>query len=101
MVRRAVLTLSPSQARCAASPVRLDLLGFLVARGPCAVAVLGRALGRPPDGLYRHLRLLAKAGLVTMAERRPAGRRRESIVDAAADHFRVDYDPATGRGGRE
>lgn len=84
-----------------ASPARLEILGYLVSRGPCSVAELAESMEWPADGLYRHLRLLVKAGLAVERGTRPTHRRREILLDAAADHFRIDYDPVSGRRGPE
>lgn len=39
-----------------------------------------------------------KASAVEQAPRAGSGRRAELVIDAAAEHYRVDFDPATGRG---
>lgn len=95
-----------AQIRALASPIRLEILTFATAIGPCSLPELARACGRPPDSLYRHARLLLKHNMLvavqsTVAERtRTEGRGRpaELLIDAAAEHYKVDYDPLTGRG---
>lgn len=55
----------PKRIRVLASPVRHEIVDTLSALGGAAtVAQLAEHLGRHADGLYYHLRLLKKAGLV-------------------------------------
>jgi DNA-binding transcriptional ArsR family regulator len=55
----------PKRIRVLASPVRHEIVDTLSALGGTAtVARLAEHLGRHADGLYYHLRLLKKAGLV-------------------------------------
>src|SRR5689334_6560879 len=57
-----------------ASPVRQELFDTLEALGGVAtIAELAEQLGRPADGLYYHVDLLRRAGLLVAA---PAGRSR-------------------------
>jgi hypothetical protein len=104
---------TPAQVRALASPIRLEILAFACAVGPCSLPELARASGRPADALYRHARVLLKHHMLVpvaapdaeagrsvgeVQGRRRAGRRAGLVVDAAAEHYRVDYDPLTGRG---
>ena len=50
--------------RSIASPVRAAVLDALEVTGPATVAELAEALGYPADGLYYHLALLERFGLV-------------------------------------
>jgi predicted transcriptional regulator len=50
-----------------ASPVRQELLDVLARMGTVSLAEVAAALGRAPDGLYYHARLLHRAGLVESA----------------------------------
>ncbi len=97
---------TPAQVRALASPIRLEILTFATAVGPCSLPELARACGRPADSLYRHARLLLKHNML-VAIKAPAtdrklragrGRRAELVVDAAAEFYRVGFDPLTGRG---
>lgn len=54
-----------------ASPLRQDILVVLEGSAPLSVADLARRIGKRPDTLYHHLRLLRRAGLVR-EERRPS-----------------------------
>ena len=58
-----------------ASPTRIEIVDTLEALGrPVSVAELAGELGRPADGLYYHLRQLARGGLIE-EETAPDGRR--------------------------
>jgi DNA-binding transcriptional ArsR family regulator len=83
--------------RVLASPVRHELVDTLSALGGRAsVAQLAVQLGRPADGLYYHLRVLQKSGLVEeLAEE--AGERIYRLVGTGKAPLRLAYDPA-GRG---
>lgn len=79
------------------SGVRFELITFLIAAGPCSIAVLAEQMDRRADGLYHHIRKLIAAGLVTEVGFQKSGRQVEAIYDAAADHFQFDVDFETGR----
>jgi DNA-binding transcriptional ArsR family regulator len=52
------------QIRAVASPVRAAVVDALEVIAPATVVQLGSVLGYPPDGLYYHLRVLERRGLV-------------------------------------
>ena len=54
--------------RSIASPVRAAVLDALEVTGPATVAELAETLGYPADGLYYHLALLERFGLVIRAK---------------------------------
>jgi DNA-binding transcriptional ArsR family regulator len=84
-----------AQIRALRSPLRQEILDKAQALGPCSIADLARALGRPADGLYYHLRALLAAGLLRAAGERGEGRRREALFATAAegDGLWLAYDP--------
>lgn len=55
---------SPRQIRALASAVRQDIVDALESNGPCSVRELANLLGRRPDALYYHLRVLREVGLL-------------------------------------
>lgn len=109
------------------SPVRFEILEFMRMLTPCSLAELGQAMARPSDGLYHHVKVMLKAGIVVPAGDRElrgasspgsarrgrgggvggevavggggrrAGGRREALFALASTRFRFDIDPATGR----
>jgi DNA-binding transcriptional ArsR family regulator len=60
-----------------ASSSRVAILQALEALGPSSVPALAEALGRSPEGLYHHMRLLESAGLVRVVDRERRHRRME------------------------
>jgi DNA-binding transcriptional ArsR family regulator len=58
-----------------AHPVRLDVLGHLMASGPATASACARAVGDNPSNCSYHLRVLARLGLVA-AELSADGRER-------------------------
>lgn len=74
------------------SPVRLAILDTLDAGGPAPVADLARVLGLRVDGLYYHLRILAKHKLVLMKDDVVRGRK-AAIVDLPARPLKIVYRP--------
>jgi DNA-binding transcriptional ArsR family regulator len=55
------------QVRAVASPVRAAIIDALEVVGPASIVQLAMAIGYPPDGLYYHLRVLERIGLVVRA----------------------------------
>lgn len=79
------------------SAVRFELISFLIAAGPCSIAVLAEQMDRRADGLYHHIRKLIAAGLVKEVGFQKSGRQVEAIYDSVADHFAFDVDLESGR----
>jgi len=76
-----------------ASPVRRAVVQLLAAAGPMTVAELGTSLDRSAQGLYRHVRMLEKAGLVREIGVRGGGRGQSAVYDVIADHLRTTEAP--------
>lgn len=72
-------TWTPRQWRAVSSPIRLELLALAEAEQPCSIGDLARASGRRATGLYRHVRILANAGLFEPCGQRPGTRRPEQL----------------------
>lgn len=53
-----------AQMRAVISPARDEILDAVAANGPCTVMWLGAFLGRKPDSLYHHVRVLRRVGLL-------------------------------------
>ena len=88
---------SDAQWEAMTSARRSEILQTILARGPCCVAELARLLDAAQDGVYHHVRVLERAGLVREVEVRKAGKRVERVFDVAADRLRLDVDPALDR----
>ncbi len=54
----------PAALEALAHPLRLDVLGFLMAQGPATASECARAVGDTPSNCSYHVRVLAKHGLV-------------------------------------
>jgi DNA-binding transcriptional ArsR family regulator len=54
----------PEALEALAHPIRLDILGYLISRGPATASACARAVGDNPSNSSYHLRVLAKHGLV-------------------------------------
>jgi len=83
------------QKRLLASPLRQELLDVLARLGTASLTELGAVLGRPADGLYYHVRLLMRVGLVRSAGTRMRGGHSEAVFRAAARQYAVRYAPAS------
>jgi len=81
---------SPAGLRALAAGTRQEIVDVLTSSGPATVAQLGRLLGRRPDALYFHLRVLEHAGLVVRREP-DAGGGRAAAVFAVPATIRLDY----------
>lgn len=93
---------APAAISALASPVRQELFDTLEALGGVAtIAELAAQLGRPADGLYYHIDLLRRAGLLAAAPsgRSRAGRseRRYRIPGRPGRQVRLGYRPGEPR----
>jgi predicted transcriptional regulator len=83
---------SPAQWRAIASSVRLQMVDLLRMIGPCAVPRLAEALDRPGDGLYHHMRILERAGIVKRVGEERAGPRMQAVYSVTAKDVRLPVD---------
>jgi DNA-binding transcriptional ArsR family regulator len=86
--------------RVLASPLRAEIIGRLQTEGPLSIRELAAHLSRPASGLYHHVRLLEKSGLLAERERRKSGRREEAVYMLTAPRAAGTYtrDPARRAG---
>ncbi|MCE2883967.1 MAG: helix-turn-helix domain-containing protein [Planctomycetaceae bacterium] len=82
---------SPRSWAVLVAPVRLEIVETMRMIAPCSIAEIAGALDRPADALYRHIEKLRRAGFVTAAGARRAGRRTEQVFDLVADDFRIGF----------
>ena len=78
-----------------ASPVRLEIVDGVRLAGPCSIAELGRLLGRPADGLYYHMRVLVRVGLLVPCGARETTRRDEILYRTPARRIRTPLEQST------
>jgi DNA-binding transcriptional ArsR family regulator len=79
------------------SPARQEIVDALPAIGPCSIAELAEDLGRAPDSLYYHMRLLQRVGLVLPCGTRAEGVRAEALYDTPGARMLIDKEPETAR----
>lgn len=104
MVRDTRLIERLDQMEALTSPVRQEIMDALAASGRATIRELGEQLGRRPDALYYHMRLLAKVGLVQSVPGRldgpgrpggpggPDARRDETVFAVRANPVRARLD---------
>ena len=81
------------QIRVLASPVRQEIVDTVEGLGgEASVAQLATHLGRPSDGLYYHLQILSRAGLLEELRGRGDGRRYRTPAPPG-EHLRLRYQP--------
>jgi hypothetical protein len=73
------------------SPARQEILDVLSRMGKVSLAELATVLGRPADGLYYHVRLLKRVGLIVHAGTRRRAGREEVLVRTIAREFAIRY----------
>lgn len=88
----------PKQWAAMRSAVRYELYLLMEQMAPCSVSELAEAGGRGAAGLYRHLEVMANAGILLRAGQRKAGRRWERIYDLNREAGAPMCDPPTGAG---
>lgn len=82
----------PDQIRALSSPVRQEIVDTLAALGgEATVADLAEQLGRPADGLYYHLRVLAASGLVRECPAAQGLERRFRLAGEGDQPLRLAY----------
>lgn len=74
--------------RAVTSPRRLEILEFLLSAAPCSVTELAEAMDAAADGLYHHLRILRRAGLVREVGQIDVTGRKVPVFDVVARELR-------------
>jgi DNA-binding transcriptional ArsR family regulator len=88
---------SPKQIAAISSPLRQDLMDLIEAIGPAPVATIAQYMDMPTDGLYYHLRMLKRAGLLIETTERGGVGRPQGKFDVAARPVRIRYTGADTR----
>lgn len=70
---------TPKERRALTSAARLEIMGYLQGFGECSVSDIAAGLGRAPDSLYYHLKILIHAGVIQESGSRKAGKRHETL----------------------
>src|SRR5437763_17089909 len=86
-----VMISRPEQLRALISPVRQEIVDVLSRMGTASLAEIAAVLGRPADGLYYHVRLLVRVGLVFPAGSRKHGGRPEELDESIAAQLALAY----------
>jgi len=91
------LIAEPDQIKALAAPTRQEILDTLESNGPATVARLGLLLGRAPDSLYHHIRILLQVGLIRRVDPAPGTSPRGAVYDLPGHAMSISYrlkDPA-------
>lgn len=82
------LLITDEQIRAFVNPTRMTILTML-SREKCSVSVIARRLKVHPANLTHHFKLLEKAGLIKLVEKRDTGKNLEKLYRAVAIHFTI------------
>jgi hypothetical protein len=100
MARNRAVIQRPAEIQLLASAVRQEIVDTLEALGGIApVAAIAAALGRPSDGLYYHLRILVKGGLLEELPDTGEGTRYRTRAPRS-ERLRLRYEPGRTRNAR-
>lgn len=88
--RRTLVIRDAGKLRALRTPLRREILETLMRLRTASVKDLARELGRAPAALYYHVHELARVGLVREVEKRPAGKRLESVYEPVASRIKID-----------
>ncbi len=89
VVRRA------DQRAALTSPLRLEILEHFHVVGPAAVDEVAARMGRAPDSLYYHIRMLAKVGLLRPCGSRQSGKRDKALYAVVARRIELPCRPGS------
>jgi hypothetical protein len=84
-----VLNVSPEQLRLMSFGPRREIIAALANDANLSARDLGARLRRPVTGLYRHLTLLLRAGLIRESGQRPGPKRPEALFSLTFATFSV------------
>ena len=82
----------PAQIRALASAARQDIIDAVVAIGPASAPEIALALGRRPDALYYHLRVLTRVGLLRTEGVASGAARAAARYDVPGRPMSIRYD---------
>ena len=87
----------PAQIRCLASPIRQEIVDAIAATGPLSIADLAGHLGRAADGMYFHVRALARVGLLVEQSSVRRGKRFAAVYDVPARPLVIEKTPSQAK----
>lgn len=73
--------------------MRQDIIEALESSGPCTIRELARLVGKRPDALYYHVRVLRRFGLLVEVAPRREGGREDACVDVLRKPLNIHYAP--------
>jgi DNA-binding transcriptional ArsR family regulator len=79
------------QIRALIAPARQEIIDAMETSGPTTVAAIGAMLGRAPDSLYHHIRVLLNVGLIKQVETRISGRTRQAVYELSGSSMEIHY----------
>lgn len=85
-----LLISTPAQVRALASPVRTAIIESLLVLGPSTIKSIAARLGRSPESLYHHARILEAAGLIRVHAVRPTAKTRHTVYALVSTRLRLD-----------
>jgi DNA-binding transcriptional ArsR family regulator len=97
---RSYVVKNPGQLAALACSARQEIVDVLSQMGSVSVAELAKALGRPADSLYYHLRVLTRSGLVRQDGVRSRAGREEALFRTVAPELRLRYPPRSPKNAR-
>ncbi len=83
LIRRA------DQQAALTSPLRLEIMEHFLVAGPAAVDEVAARMGRAPDSLYYHVRMLLKVGLLRPRGSRKSGKRDKKLYAVVAPRIEL------------
>ena len=89
VVRRA------DQRAALTSPLRLEILEHFLFAGPASVDEVAARMGRAPDSLYYHVRMLVKVGLLRPRGSRKSGKRAKTLYAVVARRIELPCRPGS------
>lgn len=94
-VSNVIVVETPEAWDAVTSIVRIEMLTLFEGKGPSTVSELAESMGRPADGLYHHIHVLERGGLVEQIGTAPApsGRRSEAVYGLTGHKIRLSIQP--------
>ena len=92
-----VLIQTPDQWKAISSAVRFEMIEQMHSMSPCSLAELAASMGRRADGLYHHVHVLEKVGILRISSYRKRGKQIEAIYELPGSKVELDIDFKSGK----